>query len=70
MPLGLEDGEDLFEGQRRAVGTVAREGVEDVGDGEDAGRNIEIFGREAAMVAGAVELLVVGGCQVGEVAEG
>ncbi len=68
--FGFEDGEDLLGGHGRAVGTVAGEGVEDIGGGQDAGGGVEIFGEEASVVAGAVEPFVVGGGQVGEVAGG
>src|ERR1700712_1573141 len=65
-----EDVEDVGFGHGAAVGAIGGEGFEHVGYGEDAGHVTEVVGHEAAVVAGAVELLVVGVGDVGDLAEG
>ncbi len=43
----------------RAVGALARQGVEHINHGEDAGRQRDLFALQAAWVAGAVPFLMV-----------
>jgi hypothetical protein len=54
-----EDRECLGFGLRFAVGAGRGEGVEGVGDGQDAGGERDRFASEAVWVAGAVPALVV-----------
>jgi hypothetical protein len=51
--LLAQDAEDLLLRRGLVVRAVGREGIVDVGDGEDAGGNVEVFGLDAAVVAGA-----------------
>ena len=64
--IPVDDRERLLDAERTAVGAVRGERLVHVGDREHPHRQIEVAGFERAGVAGAVELLVVVGGQVGE----
>ncbi len=56
----VHDVEGAFDGHGAAVGAVGGERVEDVGDGDDAGLEIDVVALQAARIALAVEPLVMG----------